>query len=127
MVLLGCQCLERFLFGNLNVDAHAVGIAASLLQQFLRGTRDGLQVDVAVEAVNGAKVAHNSCQAFHRIVRIAHYPTRQEQSFDVVATIELHGDFLEFGDGERGTLDVVGATVNAVGTVVHAVISEHDL
>ena len=84
-------------------------------------------MDITVKAVNGTKVTDNRCQAFHRIVRIAHYPTRQEQSLDVVATIELHGDFLELGDGERGALDVVGATVDAVGTVVHAVVRQHHL
>ena len=53
VVFLGGEQFQRFLTGNLDVYAHAVGIKARLVEQFLRGTRDALQVNVAIKAVYG--------------------------------------------------------------------------
>ena len=127
MVLLGSQEFERLLLRYLDVDAHAVGIAAGLCQHLLRGTGDGLQVDVAVEAVQRPEVAHDGHQPLHRVVGRAHHTARQKQSLDVVAAIELHHDLLQFRDAERGSRYVVGAAVHAVGAVVAAVVGEHHL
>ena len=73
------------------------------------------------------EVTRNGSQSFHGVVRIAHYPTRQEKSLDVVATIELHCDLFQFADGERCPLDIIRAAVDAVGTVVHTIVGQHDL
>ena len=83
-------------------------------------------MDVAVEAVHGTEVAYNSCQPFHGIVRITHYATRQEQTLNIVATIEFHRNLFEFRNTESSPLDIVRSTVDAVGAVVHAVVGQHD-
>ena len=94
VVFFGSQCLQRLFFGNLNVDTHAICPSAGLVEQLLGSTGDGFQMDVAIEAVNGAQVADDGCQTLHRVVGIAHDATRQKQPFDVVTPIELHRDFL---------------------------------
>ena len=127
MVLLWRQQFQRLLLGNLDVHAHAVGIAASLVEQFLRTARDALQVDVTIKAMHRPEVARNSCQPLHGVVGIAHHATRQEEPFDVVATIELHRDFLQLADRKRCSLDIVRAAIDAVGAVVHAVVGQHHL
>ena len=105
----------------------AVGPAASLSQQLTRSTGNRLQVDVAIEVMHRSQIAHNGCEPLHRVVGRSHYPTRQEQSFDIVAAIELHRDLLEFRDGERGTRNVVRPSIDAVGTVVFAIVRQHHL
>ena len=127
VVFLRREQLQRFFLWNLDVHTHSVGPAASLSQQLTRSTGNRLQVDVAIKVMNGTQVAHNGRQPFHRVVGIAHHPTRQEQPLDVVATIELHRDFLEFRNGECGTRDVVRPSIDAVGAVVFAIVCQHDL
>ena len=73
------------------------------------------------------EIAGDGRQTLHGIVGIAHYPTRQEQALDIIATIELHRNLFKFADRERGTLDIVRTAVDAVRTVVHAIIGQHDL
>ena len=72
VVFLWCQQFKRLLTGNLDVDAHTVGITPSFSHQFLTGTGDGFQVDIAIEAMDGAQVADNGRQSLHRVVGIAH-------------------------------------------------------
>ena len=127
VVFLGRQQLQRLLFRNLDVHAHTVSIATSLLQQFLRGTRDRLQVYVAIKTMYRAEVMDNGRQPFHRIVGVAHHTAAQKESFDIVAAVEFHRDFFQFRDRERGPLDVVCTTVDAVGTVILTVIRQHHL
>ena len=127
MVLLRREQLQRLLLGNLDVHAHAVGIAAGLVKQLLRAAGNALQVDVAVEAVDGPQVAGNSREALHRVVGIAHHAAAEEQALDVVAAVELHRNLLQLRDRERRPLDVVRAAVDAVGAVVHAVVGQHHL
>ena len=90
--------LERLLLGNLDVHAHTVGVTASLRKQLLRGAGNAFEMDVAVEAVDEPQVAHDGREPLHRVVRVAHHPTRQKQSLDVITAVELHRDLLQLAD-----------------------------
>ena len=82
-------------------------------------------MDIAIEAVYGAQVFYHAHQAFHRVVGIAHDAGTEEQPLDVVTPVEFHGEFDQFADRKRGAGDVVARAVDAVGTVIHAVVREH--
>ena len=127
MVFLRCQHLERRLVGNLDVHTHAVGISPCLTQQLTTCSRNALQVDVAIEMMHRPQVLGNCHQAFHRVVRIPHHPTAQEKSLDVIPSIELHHNLLQLMHCQRCPFDVVAPSVDAVGTIIHAVVSQHHL
>ena len=78
MVFLWSQQFQRLFLGDFDVHTHTVGIAASLIEQFLRGTGDALQMDIAIESVYRSQITGDSCQSFHRIVRIAHDTAAEE-------------------------------------------------
>lgn len=98
VVFLRREQFERLLLGDLDIHTHTVGIASGLVEQFLRTARDALQMDIAIEAVHGAQIAGDGRQTLHRIVGIAHDATAEKQALDIVTTVELHRDLLEFAD-----------------------------
>ena len=98
VVFLRREQFERLLLGDLDIHTHTVGIASGLVEQFLRTAWDALQVDIAIEAVHGAQIAGDGRQTLHRIVGIAHDATAKKQTLDIVTTVELHRDLLEFAD-----------------------------
>ena len=125
--LVRSQGAQTLLIGNLDVDAQTVGIATRLINQLLAASRDALHVDVAIEAVHGAQVFDHPHQPLHRVIGIAHHARAEEKPLDVVATIELDGQFHQLTDGEGSPRQVVAAAVNAIGTVVDAIVGQHDL
>ena len=66
-------------------------------------------------------------QALHRVVGIAHHAAAQEEALDVIAAVELDGQVHQLADRQRGARQVVAAAVDAVGTVVDAIVGEHHL
>ena len=84
-------------------------------------------MDVAIETMYQTKVAGDGCQTFHGIIRITHNTATEKQAFDIVTAVKLHRDLFEFANRKRGTLDIVGTTVDAVGTIIHTIIGQHDL
>ena len=52
VVFLRSQQLQRLFFRNLDVHTHTIRIAPCLVEQFARGSRDALQVDIAIETVD---------------------------------------------------------------------------
>ena len=127
VVFLGGQQLEILFRRDFQIDTEAVGIASGLAHQFLAGSGNALEVDISVEAVYLAQVFGHAYQAFHGVVGIAYHAGAEEKSFDVVAAVELDGEIHEFGDRESGPGNVVADTVDAIGTVVDAIVGEHDL
>ena len=125
MVFLRCQHLERRLVGNLDVHTHAVGILSRLTQKFTACPWNALQVDVAIEVMHRPQVLGYRHQTLHRVVRIPHHPTAQEQPLDVVPSIELHHYLLQLMHRQRCPLDIVTPSVDAVGTIIHAVVRQH--
>ena len=63
---------------------------------------------------------------FYRIVGAAHDTGAEKQPLDIIATVKLDGQFYQFADRECGSRMIVAATVDAVSTVVHAMVREHD-
>ena len=127
VILVGGQQLQVAFGRDFDVDAHAVGVASGLGHQFAAGTGNALQMDVPVETVHRAQVAGHADHALHRIVGIADDARREEKPLDVVAAIELDGQFGQFARREGGARNVVAAAVDAVGAVVDADVGEHDL
>ena len=126
VILVGSQQLQVAFGRDFDVDAHAVGVASGLGHQFAAGTGNAFQMDISVETMDSAEVLGNAHQTFHRVIGITHHPTAQEKPFDIVAAIELHGEVYKLGHRQRGTRQVVAAAVDAVGTIVNAIIGEHD-
>lgn len=127
MIFLGRQQLQVLLAGNLDVDAQTVGVEAGFVHQLAAGAGDALQVDVAVEAVHQAQIFGHAHQALHRVVGIAHHAAAQEEALDVIAAVELDGQVHQLADRQRGARQIVAAAVDAVGTVVDAIVGQHHL
>ena len=83
-------------------------------------------MDISIETVLQAEVFRYPYQAFHGIIGITHYARTQKQSLDVVAPVELHSQVDQFGHRKRGTRNVVAHAVDAIGTIVDAIIGQHD-
>ena len=73
MVFLRSQQLQIPLGRDFQVHAHTVGIQPRLVHQFLTGTGNTLQVDIAVETVLHPQVFRHPHQPLHRIIGIAHH------------------------------------------------------
>ena len=126
VVFFWSEKFEILLFRYLYVYAQTVGIESRLVYQLATGAGNAFQMDVTVEPVYESQVFGNPHEAFHRIIGIPHYTRTQKKPFDVVAPIELDGEVHQFAHRERGTGNVVAAAVDAVGTIVNAIIGEHD-
>ena len=126
-VLVRGHAAEALFGGQLQVDAHAIGVEPALLDQLAATAGDALEVDVTVEAVRGAKVFDHAHHALHRVVRVTDDAGAEEEALDVVAAVELDGEVHELANGECGAWAVVRAAVHAVGAVEDAMVGEHDL
>ena len=127
VALVGSQQPQVAFGGDLDIDAHAVGIVPGLSDEFGTGPGNAFQVDIAVEAVHRAQVAGHADHALHRVVGIADDARREEQPLDVVAAEKLDRQLGQLAGSEGGARDVVAAAVDAVGAVVDADVGEHDL
>lgn len=126
-VFLGGEGFEAFLGGEFDVDADAVGVKAGLVDEFLRGFGDGLEVDVAAEVMVLAQGAGDLVDLLHGVVGIADDAGAEEEAFDVVAFVEVEGELDDFLWGEAGARGVAGAPVDAVVAVVDAGVGEENL
>ena len=95
-VLLGRQPGQAGLAGELDVDAEPVGVAAGFGEEFGGGVGDGLQVDVAAEAVLLAQLAGDADDLLHRVVGAADDAGAEEQALDAVAAVEAEGELDDF-------------------------------
>ena len=89
--LAGREDLERFLAGQLDVDAQPVGEQAQPRHQLRGGPRDRLGVDVTVEAVLAAQQGKGLDHQLRRAVGGAEHGGGEKQALDVVAAIEADG------------------------------------
>ena len=91
------------------------------------GVGDGLEVDVALEAVLLAQLARDLDHLPHRVVGRADDAGRQEQPLDVVPPVEFQRQRHDLVDAEPRPLDVRADAVHAVGAVVDAEVRHQDL
>ena len=78
MVFLWSQQFQRLFLGDFDVHTHTVGIAACLIEQFLRSAWDALQMDIAIESVYRTQITGDGCQSLHRVVRVANDTAAKE-------------------------------------------------
>ena len=113
--------------GQFHIDAQAVGMAACLGQQFGRGIRDGLEVDVAAKVMLLAQAARHFHQLLHGVVAGTDDAAGQEQPLDAVAPVEVQRQLHHLGHREAGALHVGALAVDAVAAVEDADIGQQDL
>jgi RNA polymerase sigma-70 factor (ECF subfamily) len=64
--------------------------------------------------------------AFHRIVGVPDNSRTQKQPFDVISAIKFKGQFNQFRDCKRTSRNIVATAIHAIGTIVDAMIGQHD-
>ena len=84
-------------------------------------------MDVAVEAALLAQQPKGLDHQLGRVVRADQDAGTEKQAFDVVAPVKSQGQVGQLTGRERGPPDVVGAAVEAVGTVEPAVVGQQHL
>ena len=70
LALLGRQQLQALLRGQLDVDAHAVGVQAQLVGQLGRGPGDGLYMDVPAKPLHLAQALEHRQHPLAGVVRV---------------------------------------------------------
>ncbi len=73
MVFLRSEIFKRLFAWDLDVYAHAVGIASGFIDKLTRGSGDALEMDVAIEAVDQAQIFGYTGYALHCVVGVAHH------------------------------------------------------
>lgn len=126
-VLFGGESGETFLSGELDVDADAVGVFASLVDELLGGFGDGFEVDVAAEVMVFAQGAGNLVDLLHGVVGVANDAGAEEEAFDVVTLVEVESELYHFLRSEARAWGVAGAPVDAVVAVVNTGVGEENL
>ena len=121
------QKLQAALAGQLHVDAQAVRQKAQLFQQFRAGPRDGLGVDVAAEMVLVPEQPQDGQHPLGGVIGADQHRAGQEQSLDVVAAVELDGQFRQFAGRKGRAGDIVGLPVDAVAAIERAAVGHQDL
>ena len=123
--LVGGEKMEALLAGQLDIDAEAVGEKAHLPDQLRACAGDGLGMDIAAEMVFIPQQPQDGEHPLGGVVGGAQHGAGEEKPLDVVAAIELDGQFGQFARREGGARNVVAAAVDAVGAVVDAIIGKH--
>ena len=125
MVFLRGKKFQILLFRYFYIDAEAISIQSRFVHQFTTGTGDTFQMDIAIETMHCAQVLCHAHQAFHGIIRIPHHTTAQEQSFYIIAAIELHRQIYQLTDRKCSTRQIIRTTIDAICTVVDAIVRQH--
>ena len=126
-VFFGSEGGKAFLCRKFDVDTNTVSIFSGLVDEFLRGFRNGFEVDVAAEMMVFAKGARDLVDLLHGVIGIANNTGAEEEAFDVVALVEVEGELDDFLGSEPGTRGVAGAPVDAVVAIVDAGVSQENL
>ena len=89
--LVGRKRREAAFARHFDIDTHPVAEHAELLYQLRRTARDGLGMDVAVEAVFPAQQLQHPAHLFHRVVWVFAHTGAQKQPLDIVPAVKLNG------------------------------------
>ena len=84
-------------------------------------------MDITVETVYQPQVFHDTDQTFHRIVRTTHHPRTQEETFYVIPPVKLDRQIDQLRYGKRRPRQIIAPAIDTVGTIIHAIIGQHDL
>ena len=125
MIFLRGKKFQILLFRYFYIDAEAVGIQPRFIHQFTTGTGNTFQMDISIETMHCAQVLGHTHQAFHGIIRTPHHTTAQKQSFYIIAAIELHRQIYQLADRKRSTRQIIRATIDAICTVIDAIVRQH--
>ena len=125
--LVGGEKMEALLAGQLDVDAEAVGEVAHLLDELGAGAGDGLGMDVAAEVIFVPQQPQNGEHPLGGVVGGPQHSAGQEKSLDVVAAVELDGQFCQLPGRKSGPGNVVGLPIDAVAAVEGAAVAHQDL
>ena len=124
LALLGGQQLEGGLGGQLDVDAHPVAQKAQAGNEAAVAAGDGFGMDIPGEAVFLAENVKGFDHLFGGLVGGAVDGRAEEQAFDVIAAVEVHGELGQLAGGEGGPGSGGRSAVRAVAAVIGAVIAE---
>ena len=125
--LFGRETLQAGCGRQLDIDRHAVGVAAGRGDQFRVGIRDRLEVDIAAKAVILAQGPRDLDQLLHRVIRAADDARGEEQPLDVVALVEGQREIDDLLRGEAGAANVRTLAVDAIMAVENAAVGQQDL
>ncbi|EGF57491.1 conserved domain protein [Bacteroides fluxus YIT 12057] len=84
-------------------------------------------MDIAVEAVYCPQVLGHPDKTFHSIIRITYHTATEKQSFYIIAPVEFHGQVHKLTDRKSGPRKIIAATVDAIGTIIDAIVGKHHL
>ena len=121
------QKLEALFAGQLDVDAEAVGEVAHLLDELGACAGDGLGMDVAAEVIFVPQQPQNGEHPFGGVVGGPQHGAGEEKSLDVVAAVELDGQFCQLPGRKSGPGNIVGLPIDAVAAVEGAAVAHQDL
>lgn len=105
-VFFRSEILEALLLGEFDVDADAVGVFSGLSDEFVRGFRDGLEMDIASEVMDLAERPGDLYHLLHSEVGAAHDSRTEEEAFDVIAFVEIESQRDDLLGGEACPADV---------------------
>ena len=91
LALVGGKLCKTAFAGHFDINAHPVAEHAELLHQLRRAARNGLGVDIAVEAVLPAQQLEHPAHLFHRVIRVLAHAGAQEQPLDIIPAVKLNG------------------------------------
>ena len=121
------QQVQAALAGQFHVHAQAVGEVTQLLHKLRAGAGDGLGVDVAAKAVFAPQQPQHRQHPLGGVVRAAQHGAGQKQPLDVVAAVELHGQFGQLPGRKGSAGDIVGLAVDAVAAIEGAAVGHQHL
>ena len=83
-------------------------------------------MDITVKTVHLPQIFGYTHKSLHCIVRITDHSGAKKQPFDIVTTVEFHRQLHQFRNGKGSAGKIVATTVDAIGTIVNAIIGKHD-
>ena len=111
---------------ELDIGGESVGVEAGCFDEGLSAAGDGFEMDVAVEEVCEAEGSRDLDELLHGVVGRLDDAGGEEETFDVVALVEVESKLDDFFGGEAGAADVGGDAIDAEDAVVSTEIGEED-